>query len=171
MKKKENFLLSAINDIQETIHFLDTKVAFIMGIIGIIWGALVGCKSNIYYIYKQTMGFRHFIFVITMLAYGITNIIVFYFSIRAILPRYKKVDMDVKKKIWYPGSTITFDEYFTNVQNVGDNEIIELLAYELFCINSIRKSKETAVRRAILFFSGSMVSLGIIGCFMIMIYA
>lgn len=170
MEKKEEFLVSAIGDVQETIHFLDTKVGFIMGIIGIFGAALVGCKSNIYYIYNQLRGVWYCIYIMTIIMYTTTNIMVLYFSIKAIIPSSNKSEIEIKRKIWYSDQNSSFNEYLVNVKNIQDGEIVELLAYELFCINNIRRSKEDFVKRAIQAFSGSIISLGTIACFMMMVY-
>ena len=90
---KDDLLLAAINDIQESIRFLDTKVAFLMGLQGFLFTALVSHSKNIYNIYSKLNSSKIiiYVFLLVILLYLISTALTFLFSFKCILPKKLKV--------------------------------------------------------------------------------
>lgn len=168
---KEEVLLAAISDIQESIRFMDTKITFLLGVIGIIFAGLVGCKDNFYtvYIVLSCKGnFLYFIYLVAILIYLISTSGVFFFAVRCMLP--KKNNNKDNSSIWFLNKHIDFSEYKHNVNNLKEDSITELLARELYNINIINLRKLQEVKRAFQAFAVSCTSLVTLSAFLIFYY-
>lgn len=168
---KEEVLLAAISDIQESIRFMDTKITFLLGVIGIIFAGLVGCKDNFYTVYivlSSKGNLLYFIYLVAILIYLISTAGVFYFAVRCMLP--KKNSNKDNSSIWFLNKHIDFPEYKRNFDNLKEDSIMELLARELYNINIINLRKLHEVKRAFQAFAVSCTSLVTLSVFLILYY-
>lgn len=168
---KEDVLLAAISDIQESIRFLDTKITFILGVIGIIFAGLVGCKDNFYTVYISVSSngkLLYLVYIAAILIYLISTAGVFFFAVRCMLP--KNNSNKDNSSIWFLNKNIDFAVYKHNIDTLKESNIIGLLARELYNVNIINLRKFQEVKRAFQAFAVSCISLVILSLFLVLYY-
>lgn len=166
---KDDLLLAAINDIQESIRFLDTKVAFLMGLQGFLFTALVSHSKNIYNIYSKLNSSKIiiYVFLLVILLYLISTALTFLFSFKCILPKKLKVK---NHNIWFIDQDITFDEYQCKITEFKEEQTTELLGRELYVVNKISFLKCKEVKYAFNSFAVSCTCLLIISFYILLFY-
>jgi len=167
---KKDVLLVAINDIQDSIRFLDTKITFLLGVVGIIFSALVGCKSNLFIVYNNLKqnNIEFYIFVFTIFIYLISTGLIFLFAIKCILPRHDKKSQNYN--IWYIDKNINFNDYNKSIINLKEDKILDLLSHELYNVNMINARKFCEVERTFKSFAVSCSSLAVLVLYIVKYY-
>lgn len=168
---KEEVLLAAISDIQESIRFMDTKITFLLGVIGIIFASLVGCKDDFFTVYIGILSegkLLYFVYLVAIVIYLISTAGVFLFAVRCMLP--KNNSNKDNNNIWFLNKHIEFVEYKDTVDSLKENNITELLIRELYNVNIINRRKLQEVKRAFQSFAVSCISLAILFIYLILYY-
>jgi hypothetical protein len=161
MDKKIEFLYAAITDAQELIRFIDTKTGIVVGFIGAFVVGLFSCVANIV-LYVCSFSIVFWILLGLLLA-------VFVLSIWMILKIIKPVNnpkdniyldptINMPLKFYIPSNKYfnlfypflnlkrfklseDLKNYIETLNNISDNDIVSILAYELFKVSYIRNIK------------------------------
>ena len=170
-QNKQTFLIAAINDISGNIRFLDTKVSIVVATIGVILMAYVNCRGNIMRVYLETQNncVLRIVFLFSVILYIASQSTTVFFAIRTISVRENNT---LKyKSLWYIGDkTISFKEYYFEVQRINERDIIKNLTFELYKLNRINTIKMKYTKKTIVAFQWTCVSICAFGANIIMFY-
>jgi len=171
-KDKTEFIYKAIDDATNNIRFIDTKVASIFVIIGIITTMFISLGDEILLVYNHFRGIpiHNCLIGFSILLYLISIIISAIYGFKTLKALenpcdfIKLEDFD-KKNLWYllNGSdskvSIGVNEYFEEINNLKEDNLIRMISIELMKVSAIRNFKIEKINKSIFWFKISFFSI------------
>lgn len=149
MDDKKNILLATISDLSGNLKLLDTKVSILIAAAGVIFGALISCRGNIFkaYNYFSMIPYLKYIFLILTICYIVSIVIFISYGLSTIMPRIGK---SRKNSIWFFDTDIVSEEkYKEKISNYSTQDLLECLESEVYKLNQINRNKIKRSRIAI----------------------
>ena len=161
MDRKIEFLYAAIADAQELIKFIDTKTAVVIGVVTAFVIGLFSCYTNVL-LYACSFSCCFWVLLCFVLVFLLLSIWTILKIIKPInnpkdnihlddtdnLPLNFYIPSNKYSNVLFPffnsrNSKLSenFKSYIEKLKNISDNDIVNILTYELFKISYIRNIK------------------------------
>lgn len=185
-ESKLGFIYKALEDAENTVRFLDTKVGGIFIVIGLILAGMGTIKDSIYDVYQHFVKTNNeviSIYLIFLFAlYFIFTIVCSYYGLMVIKPKgnqaeHVNLDNEGKlnpEKLWFIENNIeqdklsmTLEEYNSKMVEAKEEDLILIVSYELLKISYIKNKKLENINKSLAFFNLSVVALVVmvvVGC-------
>lgn len=181
---KKEFIYNAIDDNENTIRFLDTKVGGVYVVIGLIIAFLGGINESIYntLVYFKSDLIDFIIIITSILGYAIlTTISVIYgfFTIKSInnpLKHIDSTDVNCEESLWHlsvnknGNIAQSLKDYIRKINELNYQDLLQQISCELMKISYIRNEKLNKSNLCIKYFISSLIPLCIILIYIFVYY-
>lgn len=181
---KTEFIYRAIDDATNTLRFIETKVATIFVVIGILTSIFIGLGDSILVVYKfyKNVPIHSTIIGLSILIYLVSIMVSVYFGFKTIRAASNPNDYIGNsghngKNLWYLVSNknnkidVSVEEYLIEIDKLDEDNFIKMISIELMKVSAIRNIKIQNVNKSILWFKISIVSMLIPIVYLLLYYS
>lgn len=171
-KDRTELIYKAIDDTTNTLRFIDTKVASIFVVIGILTSMFIGLGDRILTVYNfyENMPVHSSIIGLSIVVYLVSIIISVIFGFKTIKAAdnpndHINNDGYEGKNLWYLLSksdgkiAISVNEYLNEINNLDEDNFIKMISIELMKVSAIRNIKIQNINKSIDWFKVSIISI------------
>ncbi|NYB72820.1 hypothetical protein HZF24_01550 [Sedimentibacter hydroxybenzoicus DSM 7310] len=181
-KDKTEFIYKAIDDATNNIRYIDTKVASIFVIIGLITTMFISLGKDTLLVYNhfRCIPIHGCIIGFSILLYLIAIVISAIYGFKTLKALenpcdFIKFEDTDKKSLWYLLNSsdnkisISVDEYLKKINIINNDDLIKMISIELMKVSAIRNFKIEKINKSIFWFKISFVSI-LVPIIYIMVY-
>jgi len=181
-KDKTDFIYKAMEDTTNTIRFIDTKVASIFVVLGVLTSLFIFLGERIItvYNYYKFAPIHSTLIGLSVLMYFISSIMSIFFGFKTInivdnSCDYINNDEHDDKNLWYlligcdNRVSISVKEYLKEINRLDEDSLVKSISIEFMKVSAIRNIKMKNIKKSIKWFEFSIISL-LIPIFYILFY-
>lgn len=183
-KDKTELIYKTIEDNTNTIRFIDTKVASIFVVIGILTSIFIELGNRVLMVYNfyKNMPVHSSIIGLSIVTYIVSIIIAVIFGFRTIKATdnpndHINNDGYEGKHLWYLLSKsdkkieISVNEYLNEINSLDEDNFIKMISVELMKVSAIRNIKIQNINKSIFWFQVSIISILIPMVYLLLYYS